>query len=448
MSAPVSGCAETSYTTPKGLQFSLFCDQDRTNVGDIDNAGADNVEDCLNQCSMHPGKACGTAAFDSTAQKCYFKNTTVTEVGAVVREGWTLGVANRTQYQPLPTECSNNGANQKAQNGLNFTVYCNQTVNGFDACPDDAPECRAHADTLDECLDICSTLHPICTGVAWDPSLKLGYVNCYPKNSTARIFDNARAEAGDGLRCAKALLEAAPDDCPAAINGTVIVSSRDSFKLSCGEDRPGNNITSQHANSLGDCVNSCAADTNASCLGAVFDANMVNGYENCYLKSETGFAVSQAGFTFALRQTSSNTSSSDNSTSAPTDKHSSSKAWIAGPIIGAAVAIVIILATIWWFRRKRSGRMEEAVGNNAMGGSQQTQWRGQEIGDSNSNLTKYEITSELSSANETSYAVDSELDIANAGKYELDASRGPLEMDATTKNGIVYSRGTNGGHSS
>lgn len=92
--------------------------------------------------------------------------------------------------------------------------------------------------------------------------------------------------------------------------------------------------------------------------------------------------------------------------------------------------------------------MEEAVGNNAMGGSQQTQWRGQEIGDSNSNLTKYEITSELSSANGTSYAVDSELDIANAGKYELDASRGPLEMDATTKNGIVYSRGTNGGHSS
>ncbi|KAG4433819.1 hypothetical protein IFR05_010701 [Cadophora sp. M221] len=281
MSAPVSGCANTSYTTPKGLQFSLYCDQDRTGVGDINNAGADNAEDCLNQCSMHAGKACGTAAFNATARECHFKNMTATAIGAVVREGWILGVANRTQYQALPTECSNNGASQKAQNGLGFTVYCDQTVNGFDACPDNAPECRAHADTLDEYLDF-------------------GYLNCYLKNSTARIFGNARSEAGDGLRCAKALLEVATDDCPAAINGTIVTSNEDSFKLSCREDRSGNNITSQHANSLGDCVNSCATYTNNSCLGAVFDASMVNGYENCYLKSETGFAVSQIGFTFAL----------------------------------------------------------------------------------------------------------------------------------------------------
>jgi hypothetical protein len=121
-------CAETSYTTPKGLEFSLYCNQDQTDVGDIDNAGADTVEDCLNQCSMHPLVPCGAAAFDSTAFKCYFKTTNVRAAGAVARDGWTLGVANKAQYQPLPSECTNNGENQTAQNGLAFIVYCNQIV--------------------------------------------------------------------------------------------------------------------------------------------------------------------------------------------------------------------------------------------------------------------------------------------------------------------------------
>ncbi|PVH68865.1 hypothetical protein DL98DRAFT_522493 [Cadophora sp. DSE1049] len=435
--ASASLCAETSYTSPKGLQFSLYCDQDRTSVGDIDNAGADNVEDCLNQCSMHPGKACGAAAFDSTARKCFFKNSTITEVGAVTREGWTLGVANRTQYQPLPTECSNNGANQQSQNGLNFTVYCDQTVNGFDVCPDDSPECRAHTESLDECLEVCSTLHPLCTGVAWDPSLQFGYLNCYPKNTTARVFDNARGSAGDGLRCAKALLEVPADDCPAAVNATIVASNNDSFKLSCGEDCPGNNITAQHASSLRDCVDTCATYTQANCLGAVFDTNMVNGYENCYLKSEIGFTTTQSGFTYALRQTNTNDTSSDNSNSPSPNKSSSSKAWIAGPVIGALVAIALIIATIWWFRKRKASKKEVESTESA---STQNRWLGHEA--SNANVLKYgPVRSELDDAGAApKYEIGSGGHSTNAPKYELDAESRPMEMDSTIKNGVVNGR--------
>lgn len=226
LSYMMSTCAEPIYTSPKGIQFSLYCDSDRTSAGDIDNAGADNVEDCMNQCSMHPGKACGAAAFDSGARKCFFKNITITEVGAVAREGWILGIANRTQYENLPTECSNNGGKQTTKNGLDFTVYCDQIVNGFDTCPDDSPDCRAHAESLDECVEVCSTLHPLCTGVAWDPTLQFGYLNCYPKNVTARVFDKSRTSAGDGLRVVKALFEIPADDCPAAVNGTLVASEQ------------------------------------------------------------------------------------------------------------------------------------------------------------------------------------------------------------------------------
>ncbi|KAH7418529.1 hypothetical protein BKA64DRAFT_762889 [Cadophora sp. MPI-SDFR-AT-0126] len=434
-----SFCAETSYTAPKGLQFSLYCDQDRTSVGDIDNAGADTVEDCLKQCSLHAGKACGAAAFDSTARKCYFKKSTITEVGAVTREGWILGVANRTQYQSLSTECSNNGGSQSAQNGLNFTVHCNQTVNGFDVCPDDSPECRVHAESLDKCLDVCSTLHPLCTGVAWDPSLQFGYLNCYPKNATARVFDNARVAAGGGgggLRCAKALLDVPTDDCATAVGGTVEASNTDSFKLLCGEDRPGHNLTTQHASSLRDCVDTCATYTQANCVGAVFDTNMINGYENCYLKSLVGLTTSQSGFTFALRQT--NSINSNNSKPPSSDKSSSSKAWIASPVISAIVALSLILAAIWWFRKRKVSKKEvENTGNS----STQNRWLGHET--NSANALKYgPVRSELDDANAAmKYEVGSGVHDANTPKYELDPENRPIEMDSTMKNGVVDGRG-------
>lgn len=436
-----SSCAETSYTSPKGLQFSLYCDQDRTTVGDIDNAGADNVEDCLNQCSMHPAKACGAAAFDSTARKCFFKNSTITEVGAVAREGWTLGIANRTQYEPLSTECSNNGANQEAKNGLTFTLYCDQTVVGFDACPDDSPECRAHTESLNECLDVCSTLHPICTGVAWDPSLTFGFLNCYPKNATARVFDNARASAGDGLRCAKALLEIPADDCPSAVNGRIVASNKDSFTISCGEDRPGNNITARHAASLGACVDTCATYTQANCLGAAFDTNMANGYENCYLKSEVGITTMQSGFTFALRQTTSNSPATNNTSpdksNSTAEKNSSSKAWIAGPVIGALVAVALIIAAIWWFRKSKAGKRGIESSEKARA---QDAWSGQEAMDANA--SQYgPVRSELDDQSAIAkYEIGAGGHGANAPKYELDAQSRPMEMDSTVKNGVVNGR--------
>jgi hypothetical protein len=314
---------------------------------------------------MHLEKLCGAAAFDSTAFKCYFKTTNVTAVGAVPRDGWTLGIANRTQYQSLPVACTNNGKNETAQNGLAFTVYCNQQVAGLDSCPDESPDCRWHTSSLEECLDFCSKMHPLCTGVAWDPALHYGYMNCYPKNATAQVFDNTRNSNSEGIRAAKALLEVATENClssaSSSSNGTMVASNNEIFKLSCEEDRPGNDLAVQHADSLEKCINSCATYTKTNCLGAVFDATMVNGYENCYLKSAIGGPTpDQNGFIFTMRQNTSNNSTSNDSTITSHQKHEKSIAWIAGPVISTIVAVTVILAALWWCRKRRGKKTQDA----------------------------------------------------------------------------------------
>lgn len=349
-------CSDSSYTTPKGLQFQLYCNKDRTNIGDIGNVGTDTVEECLDQCSTHAGGACGAAAFDSDLRKCYFKSANITATGAVDREHWTLGVANKTQYKPLSGTCNNNGQTQKANNSLPFTVYCGQTVVGSDVCPDSAPDCRSHTDSLQECLDICATMHPLCTGVAWDYAMTFGYVNCYPKNNPAQQFDDDRTPAS-GLHCAKAQLGSPSDDCLSRANGTAVASNNEMFQLNCNQDNRGSNVTVHHADSIDSCIDSCATYTRSDCSGVVFDASMANGYENCYLKFAFGVTDSMDGVTFAIKQTSPSGS-----------HHKDSKAWIAGPVVGVVVAFLLAVAywTWQWRRWQRKRRQEQNVQNHTL----------------------------------------------------------------------------------
>lgn len=351
-----------TYTTAKGLQFSTYCEQDIS--GDFDEAGADNLEDCLQQCSIHPSIPCREVVFDSKKFKCFFKNSNATSEDLIPTKGrgLTVGIANSTQYQPLLKECTNNGQKQISKNGLEFIVYCDQDVRGYDLCSDASPNCRSHARTLGECLDYCSTLPgSLCTGVAWDPALRNGYTNCYPKKAAAQLFDNGRQSDTSGVRCAKALIQYPTDECRSKTTGTVLATNKDKFTLTCEGDRPGNNITTQHSNSLELCIDSCAKYTDPTCVGAVFDANMSLGYENCYLKSAIGAPMLEMkGFAFARRQSSNGTTIPDKQGDSPPPPPGKSKAWIAGPVIGIVIAIAaILLALRWWRNRGRKKEMYE-----------------------------------------------------------------------------------------
>lgn len=365
--ASALSCKETSHITPKGLGFSLYCNKDQRGNSDIDSIGTDSIEDCMDQCSTYTGKLCGGIVFDPTKLKCYFKNANVTADGAATRNGLILGIANETQLQPLSEKCPGTGSTQATQNGLGFSIYCDQILSGYDICPNSSPDCRIHTDTFDECMEFCSTTRPLCTGVVWDPILRLGYQNCYPKNASADTFDINRASSIGGIRIGKAQLEPANDDCRASANATIAASNKEIFELSCEESRVGNDITVQHVASLSSCIESCANNTEPLCLGVVFDANMVNGFENCYLKSTIGGSIpNQAGFTFAKRQ--------DASKDSPADSPPAGKAWIAGPVIGG-IALIIIIAALWWWWRRRKSRSKQVQLQDVPNTAEPEPWR-------------------------------------------------------------------------
>ncbi|KAF2736007.1 hypothetical protein EJ04DRAFT_511298 [Polyplosphaeria fusca] len=374
-------CTETTLTTPQGLDFSLYCDTGGPGTGEYTDAttGADNISQCLERCSEHPTELCGAVAFDHQGLKCYLMNSTVTTDLGRPLANWTLGIANRTQLAPLSRDCTNNAANQTSQNGLPFTIACGQAVQGLDVCGTDSFDCRKHTATLADCLDHCSTLHPLCTGVTWDARMENGFQNCYPKRAAPRQFDDAR-KYNKNSHSAKAIIAfPTEEECHASADGKVTASNADEFELSCNEGRYGTNVTVQHAESHSACVDACATYSGtAPCQGAVFDANMDGGYENCYLKSDIGGAVgNMPGVAFARRLN--GTNSSD-----PANNSSQSKAWIAGPVIGGIVAVVLVVGALWWWRkRRRGGTRRTAIakdGGQTEAWPEKEGWAKQELG--------------------------------------------------------------------
>ena len=78
---------------------------------------------------------------------------------------------------------------------------------------------------------------------------------------------------------------------------------------------------------------------------------MSDGYENCYLLNATGSPRTGLNMTFAeLTQSSREGTISSQSDSAG----KSSKAWIAGPVIGIVAFLAILAGGILWWRRRRS----------------------------------------------------------------------------------------------
>ena len=355
-----------TYSTSEGLNYTLYCDQDAKLLGDIGSTGAKSVEECMDLCAKKSKGACGSAVFDRAKEICYYKSRNVTLEDVKPRNGATIGFPFAEQMKPLPVSCT---ANQTSENGLNFSVYCDQNLDGSDMAVGN----RSHAATFSDCLNHCSTLHPLCTGVLWDSTMNLGWRNCLPKQG-----DKENRKVGSKYKGSQAgvanFANVTIEDCRANSNGTTSTGNNVEFKLTCGEDRFGSDIETRHADSYQECVDLCDKHTgDDKCVGVVHDSKMVNGYENCYLKSAIGVATSDKdGYTFALRQDSpdssdpsdpppnSDPSGSPGSPGSPGSSGSKSKAWIAGPVIGIVAAVLLIMAIVWWRRKRGSKKDAEA----------------------------------------------------------------------------------------
>ncbi|KAF2726704.1 hypothetical protein EJ04DRAFT_173424, partial [Polyplosphaeria fusca] len=263
-----------------------------------------------------------------------------------------------------------------------FFVSCNVDLPGSDSE-------RLPASSLLECVNICANSHLIqghrCEAVVYEASAAHGTDNCYLKNAVPSLFQQTFV--------VDSAVPVWPTDNHEDCEGiSQELQTSGGFQTHCGQDYPFNDYKQYNADSLASCVGMCAAQ-NDTCAGVSYEASMESGYLNCYLKNAVGnnglvtqnFQIDSAFLVQKNEVSSSSTSIQQSSTLTPglllhtttfttstssltsvtsisstnastTPKPSSSKAWIAGAVIGPLVLIAIVGLLCWFFhsRGKRS----------------------------------------------------------------------------------------------
>jgi len=148
-----------------------------------------------------------------------------------------------------------------------------------------------------------------------------------------------------------------------------MVYSEKNFTIGCLQGRTGaNNITAYHESSIDNCIAACASYSGegGECKGVTFDYSMDFGFLNCYLLNGTGTTDMGMKSMYAEYVGKATASSSS-----PPPGSSKSKAWIAGPVIGAVLLILAVLGLLWWRRNRRRQRQRRSERVEADAASEQ-----------------------------------------------------------------------------
>ncbi|KAK3717681.1 hypothetical protein LTR37_005748 [Vermiconidia calcicola] len=365
-----SECPSPTFTTSNGLEFTTYCGQQFT--GEVNTVGksseGNSIEDCMGYCSIYRPRCYGVW-WDTDDQECYFLNDGLGTSNLTSSSSISIAIADRSQLvEPADTSCPYaDGSMQTLANTEEFLIYCDKDFGGYgDYCPDnlqaEGSGCPPHADTLEECMQICSDAHPLCTGVSFNPDLELGYANCYLKSD----LDGAVAQApAEGVATHSAEITAAFADvsvgCPSS--RTYTSDNGKDFAVECYDGRVGSdNITSQHETSVEDCLESCSIRTGLGCIGVVFDIELLDGFNNCYLLNETGTPNKGANATFAQLTQQAVDGATPSETNGDGESNEASSAWVAGPVIGVVLLLALIIGGFFWWRRrseKRQAQLDE-----------------------------------------------------------------------------------------
>ena len=349
-------CPPSPYTTPNSLQLQIYCGQRLTGKLDTINSDAEYIhtpEDCLDLCGT-ARPPCYAIQYHTTG-RCSLLGQDTDTSSFVIDKDVIIGVVTGNQLAaPSDLSCPyTNASVATSSSGEEFEIFCNTDFAGFgDYTPYNLMEeystavtkhysVLPHADSLDECLEICSNAHPLCNGVSYNSDMYSGYGNCYLKNNPWAYPPAATLNYSitHSARVTPKLLGAVDRSCTAGEVQTTSNSNR--FEVSCGQERTGReNITSFHEFSAASCMDHCASYTDQTCLGVVFDISMQYGFDNCYLLNGTGNADTGANATFAKLLRHSH------------DSHSSD-AWIAGPVVGGVVVLLLVIFGLLWWRRRR-----------------------------------------------------------------------------------------------
>lgn len=336
----------------------------------------DNMDDCMDKCAAYGssdhGETCWGIAYNFYDQLCYYKSRNILSTTPVTQDQTHSAFAININTDP-DTACPwTNVSDHSTPNGMDFEVLCDQDMPFDDFCPTNGPTsmparsndiCPYHADSLEECMELCSQAHPVCKAVTYNPDMEEGYGNCYPKSDfSASTYESA----GPNPTRHMAVAANWPTLNSSCVNGSIYTApNNEQFTVSCNDNRDYNDLIQVHSANLSYCIDSCASYSNATtggCAAVVYDSTLNSGWQNCWLKSANGVASTAAGNHYALKidnvPTNMNGSSSSNSTLTGSNLalNSSSKAWIAGPVVGGIAGIALIGAGILYFLRRNKSK--------------------------------------------------------------------------------------------
>ncbi|KAF2791035.1 hypothetical protein K505DRAFT_351576 [Melanomma pulvis-pyrius CBS 109.77] len=362
LSRDVVTCPPT-YTTKNGLNFTSYCEKNNPGNDALPPFLVSSMQECMEHCSRYwgDGEGCFGVVWRED-QNCWLRTSNTTSSNMIDDKGIHAALVVEGEMDPLDTKCPETDLSIHTLDGspgIGYTVHCGKVVTGFDTCWSGYPSCLDapyigfyHATSLEDCLQNCVKEHPLCRGVTYNPSLKIGFANCWPKTGFGNTLQNPDTTMGVSHSATITSLDRIDSTCPS--DKTYDASGNKAFDIQCGKVNAGTNITSVHMQNVTSCMDLCASSNNG-CVGVVFDTSLASGYENCYLQNTTSVMSDLASGTYALLTGSSiPKSSSTNVPASGTTEKKSSKAWIAGPVIGVILGIALIAGAILFFRRRKA----------------------------------------------------------------------------------------------
>ncbi|KAL4806314.1 hypothetical protein BDV18DRAFT_139208 [Aspergillus unguis] len=360
-------CSETSsYTSPNGLNFTSYCDQDITSTAyGTGNPTRGTFTNCMNDCSVANPPCYGIAFSGSNSSCALLTNATATNEDNLIDDVNTdiALVAPASQLEGYDASCPyTNNSVRTTEAGLDFSVQCTTDLYPqTHYCPWSlftSPWCKWHTETLDECMEACATARPLCVAISWDPTMGAGFGNCYLRHANGTLISGEHPKYITHTAFALLPEVDAVNNCSARTATSSTDTELKYFDVQCYQERTQTkNITTTHEANINTCMDRCAAHTGTpNCKGVVFDSSMESGYENCLLLSELGTSANNGNATYARLTSSEPKDSSSGS--------SSSKAWIAGPVVGGVAGIALIIGAFFWWRRRKNRKLHQEQNPN------------------------------------------------------------------------------------
>ena len=170
-----------------------------------------------------------------------------------------------------------NGTVIATKYGLNYTLHCDKNLPG-----NDVRESPDIVDSLDACVELCTTNWPLCAGATWLPRAK----KCWRKNTiVSEMLLNPEAGHSSFLAFREQLAQQLKDFvCPYGNLATHETASGRQYKVLCGAYYQTPSLLRTHAATMDECMDLCDKH-HPLCSRISFGADLAGfGWLNCELK--------------------------------------------------------------------------------------------------------------------------------------------------------------------